>query len=289
MGAVVSGFMCGDQLQITSMKKSLTFEPMNWRYRPQQVARPDWPQDQRFMVPRHCFAVTAVGRDKVPKQCVLLVACQEGDCTAANAQLHMDDSEAAAAYASRFNKQMITGMGHVLDIADQGEAAPVLKVCAPVTCQVLASSSPDVLARGMVCLLIPYPHAELQKYVFLGQEEFEEVPQTYFHYCAFASAGQEFVCDIQGTEAGNGEIHILDPVVLRTEKTQVQQYITQQWATQAGKTVLQSSPGPRIVPSDEMFDRMHPKCGQLCQSFDPMRKGAKGKKGLCGINVTCMN
>jgi hypothetical protein len=282
-GAVVSGFMCGDQIHVIAMKREPALEALNWRYR--EDLRSAWPQDHRFMVPRNCFSVTVVGRDRTPKQCVLLVPRQDSDATVAMAQIHMDDAVATATYAGHFNKKMGQALGNVVDFASPDDSAPNLRICAPVACQVLAASSPEVLSRGMACLVIPYPHAEVRKFVFLGGEDFCEVPQAFFHFSAFVSGGQEFVCDIQGTEDVSGDIHILDPIVLRAERTKVQQYITQQWATQAGKTVLQPAVGPLIGPSGEKFDAMHPKCGQLCQSFDPMRKGAKGKKAMFG--VTC--
>jgi len=286
LGALVSRFMCGDQVMITSIQKLPAFECMNWRYRTDLSGA--WPQDTRFTCPRHCLLVHVISRDRRETQCVLTLGCQKDDTTTATAQAHMDDAVAATAYAAGFNKQMIQGLGNIVDIGSPGESAPSLKVCAPVTCQVLQSSSPEILPRGMTCTMAPYPHQEVQKFVFLGGEDFLEVPQTYFHYAAFASGGNEFVCDIQGAEDENGEIHILDPVVLRTEKTKVEQYITKQWATQAGKTILQQPANcPVVGPSEERFDALHPRCGQLCQSFDPMRKGAKGKKALCGI--TCLH
>jgi hypothetical protein len=220
-------------------------------------------------------------------RCVLQVPCSEADCTKVNAQMHLDDAAAAATYASRFNMQMLQGMGNVIDIADQGESVPTLKVAAPVLCTVLSSSSPELMSRGGVCTLAPYKDLEVNKYVFIGGEDFCEVPQAYFHYASWASKGEEFVSDIQGVEDEVGNFTIIDPVVLRTEKTKVQQYITTYMASQQGRELPPAPTGPHVGPTNDRFEMLHPKCGPLCSSFDPMRKGAKGKKNVCGVNVTC--
>merc|ERR1719478_982569 len=85
-----------------------------------------------------------------------------------NAQLHIQDAEIATAHAARFNQQMAQTAGNIMDIRDQGEAPPTVKICAPVACEVLSPSAPEVLPRGSACTLTPYPHSEVVKFVFDG-------------------------------------------------------------------------------------------------------------------------
>merc|ERR1712070_237357 len=103
---------------------------------------------------------------------------------------------------------------------------------APVACEVVASSAPDILPRGAACTVTPYQQPEVVKFVFDGADEFSEVPQAFFHFAAFATGGQEFVCDIQGAEDDNG-FHLIDPVVLREDTTNVKQFLTSITAQQA--------------------------------------------------------
>lgn len=285
-GAIVSGLKCGDQLTILSTRKVGGLDPLGWRYR--EDVRPYWPEDYRFQVPRIALLASVICRDQSETQCILQMPAPVSERTMTNARLHMEDAEAVASYASKFNTQMIHGMGVNMDMGMPGEAPPSLKVCAPVACEVLQSSSPEHFARGQACMLTPYAFREVHKFVFMGgdSDDFLEVPQAFFHHSAFVSGGKEFVCDIQGCEDDHGEIQILDPVVLRAEQPKLQQYLSTYMATQAGKTLPPPAVG-NMGPTDERFDRLHPRCGGLCQSFDPNRRGAKGKKGLCGI--TCMN
>jgi hypothetical protein len=283
-GALVSGLKCGDQLTILSTRRVSGLDPLGWRYR--EDVRPYWPEDYRFQVPRMSLLATVISREQRETQCVLQMPAPVGERTMTNARLHMEDAEAAASYAKQFNTQMFQGMGMNVDMGMPGEAPPSLKICAPVACEVLQSSSPEHFARGQACMLTPYKYKEVHKFVFMGADDFLEVPQAFFHYAAHISGGKEFVCDIQGCEDDQGEIQILDPVILRAETPKIQQYISSYMATQAGKTLPPPAIGDK-GPTDERFDRLHPKCGQLCQSFDPMRRGAKGKKGMCG--VSCMS
>jgi len=283
-GAIVSGLKVGDQLTILSTRKVGGLDPLGWRYR--DDVRPYWPQDYRFQVPRITLLASVISRDQRETQCVLQMPAPIDDRTMTNARLHMEDAEAAAIYAGKFNSQMIRAMGVNMEMGMPGEAPPSLKVCAPVACEVLQSSSPQEFARGQACILTPYAFREVHKFVFMGGEDFLEVPQAFFHHAAHTSGGTEFVCDIQGMEDDRGEIQILDPIILRAEQHKLQQYISSYMATQAGKTLAPGASGD-LGPTEERFDRLHPHCGGLCQSFDPGRRGAKGKKGLCGI--TCMN
>lgn len=282
LGANVSGFMQGDQIVMTSLRKAKGLEPLSWRYR--NDVRAVWPPSYRFQVPRENLMAEVLSRDNRITRCVVQVPQVATERTMDNAQLHLQDAEIATARATGFNEMSQQQKGNMMDFRDQGEAPPTVKVCAPVACEVLSSSAPEILPRGAACTVTPYPHSEVIKFVFDGADEFLEVPQAFFHFAAFASGGTEQVCDIQGMEDDNGGIHLLDPVVLRQDTANVQQFLST--FTAAQKPDPAKKFGPDHAPTDERFDRLHPRCGQMCQSFDPMRRGAKGKKGYCGI--TCM-
>lgn len=281
-GAYVSGYKVGDQIQITFLRKAKGLDPLGWRYR--NDVRGVWPQSYRFQVPRENLFADVTSRDGRTTRCVLQVPQDATQKTHENAQLHVEDAERATAHASRFNAQMLKAMGNVMDLREQGEAPPSVKICAPVACEVLSSSAPEILPRGSACTVTPYPHEEVVKYVFDGADEFMEVPQAFFHYAAFVSGGTEFVCDLQGMEDDSGCVLLIDPVVLREDKANMSAFLN---TTLLEKAKPERKFGPDHAPTEDRFDRLHPRCGQLCQSFDPMRRGAKGKKGFCGI--TCMN
>lgn len=283
LGANVSGFKVGDQITISSLRKARGLEALGWRYRSDVKAL--WPPSYRFQAPRHNLMAEVLSRDGRTTQCVVQVPVEADDRSMENAQRHVEDAEIATSHARRFNEQMSQSLGNMMDVHDPGEAPPALKICAPVACEVVSSSAPEILPRGSACTVTPYPHSEVVKYVFNGADDFMEVAQSFFHFAAFASGGSEFVCDLQGAEHENGEVHLIDPIVLREEKPGVTGFLSTMTSTQQAPP-RKLDIGPEYAPTGERFDRLHPKCGQICQTFDPMRRGAKGKKGVCGI--TCM-
>jgi hypothetical protein len=283
LGANVSGFVCGDQIIITSLRKAKGAEALSWRYKDE--FRAGWPDNYKFQVPRHYATAEVISRDGKFTICMVQVPLQATQRTMENAQMHIEDAEVAASFASGFNQQMIKMAAGA--VGDAGEGVPCLKVCAPVACEVLSSSAPDILPRGAACTVTPYPQQEVSKFVFSGADDYLEVPQAYFHYAAFASGSEQFVCDLQGYEDEEGAFHLIDPVVLgksQSAKANVTKLLST--FTEPQKAGFERKDGPLHGPTDDRFDRLHPRCGQLCQSFDPMRRGAKCKKGLCG--VTCM-
>jgi len=282
-GANVSGFKVGDQIVMASLNKAKGLDALSWRYRDQ--VRAQWPQSYRFQVPRISLVADVVSRDQKVTRCVVQVPQVASARTMENARLHVEDAEIAAAHASRFNGYMAEKFGHGMDPRQQGEHPPGVKICAPVACEVLSSSAPDALPRGAACTVTPYPFPEVSKFVFDGADEFLDVPQAFFHFAAFATGGADLVCDIQGWEDEDGGLHLIDPVVLGGNKPVVTQYLS---TLAAGDQAPPARPsGPDHAPSEQRFDKLHPRCGEICRTFDPMRHGAKGKKGFCGI--TCMN
>jgi len=281
-GANVSGFKVGDQIVIASLAKAKGLETLCWRYRDQ--VRASWPQSYRFQAARACLVADVISRDQKITRCVVQVPFAPNERTMDNARSHVEDSEIATAHASKFNGYMAEKFGvNIIDPRDQGEAPPAVKVCAPVACEVVSSSAPDLLPRGAACTVTPYPFPEVFKFVFDGADEFLDVPQSYFHFAVWSTGGADMVCDIQGWEDDNGAVHIIDPVVLGGNKPAAMQYLSTRLLEQAASS---RPSGPDHMPSEQRFDRLHPRCGEICRTFDPMRHGAKGKKGYCGI--TCM-
>jgi len=283
LGANVSGFKVGDQIVVASLNKAKALDALGWRYRDQ--VRAAWPQSYRFQVPRAHLVADVVSRDHKVTRCVVQVPLVPNERTMENARLHVEDAEIATGHATSFNRYMADKFGgNMMDQRQQGEAPPSVKVCAPVACEVLSTNAPEVLPRGAACTVTPYPFPEVMKFVFDGADEFLDVPQAYFHFAAFATGGADMVCDIQGWEDDYGGMHLIDPVVLGGNKPAVSQYLS---TLAAGEQAAPPRPsGPDHAPSDQRFDRLHPRCGEICRSFDPTRHGAKGKKGYCGI--TCM-
>lgn len=119
-----------------------------------------------------------------------------------------------------------------------------------------------------MCTLTPYQFDEVDKFVFEGNEKFHELPQTFFHYVAWISGGKEMVCDLQGSLSDEGELTLIDPVLIRAGTNGVWDRIT-------------CAPPNSKMPLPPLFDVLHPRCGQMCKSFDPSR-AVKARRIGCG-------
>merc|ERR1711920_106826 len=75
--------------------------------------------------------------------------------------------------------------------------------------------------RGEVVSLLRLPSSEVGKFVFDGSEEFLELPHAFFHYVTWFSGGREMAFDLQGAEHDDGDVILVDPCLLRTEKAGV--------------------------------------------------------------------
>lgn len=276
-GANVSGFKLGDELQV-SLYRCQGLEPLSWRYRDNHKS--GWPSDYRYQTVKTNMLAVVDGPHGNEVQCVLQVPSELREQTLDNVRLDLNDAFAATSYASRFNTMMLQSQGHQ-DMHAAPEVIPTVKICAPVACEVMATTASDILPRGSFCTLALYPHREVKKFVFEGREEFEEVPQAFFHFAVFASGSKELVSDLQGMDDDSGGLTLLDPIVFRTAQPSVGALLS----TMMMSTKQDSNGSEDRV--EQLFNGLHPKCGQICTQFDPGRRGSKGKKGMCGI--TCMH
>mmetsp|Transcript_99468 Transcript_99468/g.172665 ORF Transcript_99468/g.172665 Transcript_99468/m.172665 type:complete len:312 (-) Transcript_99468:175-1110(-) len=277
MGAKVSGFKLGDELQI-ALYKCQGLQPLSWRYRDNHKS--GWPSSYRYQTVKTSMLALVDGPHGNDVQCVLQVPAEPSEQTLDNVRLDVMDASAATSYASRFNTMMLQSQGHQ-EMNAAPEVVPTVKICAPVACEVMASTSPDILPRGSFCTLALYPHREVKKFVFEGREEFLEVPQAFFHFAVFLSGSKELVSDLQGMDDDSGGLTLLDPIVFRTEQPSVGTLLS---TMMTSKKDNNGSSADRV---EQLFNGLHPNCCMICGQFDPGRRGPKGKKGMCGI--TCMH
>jgi len=211
--------------------------------------------------------------------CMVVVSNNPEDRTHANIELDLKDSADVASYASRFNQQLQQVFG------ESGGAVPGVKVCGPVGCEVIKSSSTQFAAPGQAITIIPYPFAEIKKFVFDGSEDFLEVPQAFFHHAAWLSNSHEFICDLQGMEDDDNNVILVDPCIIRAPKPTVGNLLTT-FATSVVQKEKENIP-QQVTPdvSSDRFDALHPRCSQLCKVFDPHRRS--GVKRHCGLNLSC--
>jgi len=280
-GAYTSSFSVGEQLCIEKLDTLPGLEPLSFRFRERD--RASWPSSHRFQSLRRTWRVNVVGTAS-KRPCVLQMTIVPVMRTLDNVDLDIDDARDSISYATRFNLHQQRQQE-----AEGGDTPPCLRVAAPVACTVLHTSFPAMIPVGTACTLIPYPLMEVQKYVFDGSEDFQELPQAYFHYAAFASNGKEMVCDIQGGELDTGDFLLIDPCVLRTELPKVSDLVhavavnavAAATSERAGTTGASSSRA--LGPTAERFDALHPRCAQVCRGFDPQRRSVKRNAGACGM------
>jgi len=273
LGAVLGGFRVGETLALEHLRVPDGFEPLGARFR--EGTRSRWPESYRFQVSRRSWRVNVRSESGTVQSCVLQCAVLPQERTLANAELDFVDAGDAVAYASRFNS-------HQQQQAE-GESAPTVKVAVPAVCSVVESCFPAMIPQGTACTLTPFPDVDVQKFVFDGTEDFLELPQTFFHYAAFSSNGKHFACDLQGTQTDSGDIILIDPVILRAAAPSVNGVVN----AAAGAAMGGTGPQAIMGPTGARFDELHPKCAQLCHSFDAGRKTAKRNVGLCGMGGAC--
>lgn len=245
--------------------------------------RHQWPQGYRYSTPRRfwrCKAVCQDGQGGFEEHiCMLVIADAPEDRTEVNIEADLKDAEDTASYCSRFNKQLQKQFG-------ESGGVPGVLVCAPVGCEVIKCCSQQFASPGEYMTIIPYPFAEVKKFLFDGSEDFLEVPQAFFHHACWLSSSNEFVCDLQGVEDDDGNVILVDPCIVRAPKATVGDLlntIAPSMRSMAGK---ENVPQVATDVSSDRFDALHPRCSQLCKVFDPHRRSANCKRH-CGLNISC--
>ncbi|CAE8656028.1 unnamed protein product [Polarella glacialis] len=197
--------------------------------------------------------------------CLVQAAKEPSDRIASTYSDNLKDAWNTASYANRFNL-------HVTQQHGKADTNPLIavQVCIPVVCEVIASTTPHWFAAGDFVTVCAYPQQEVQKFIFDGNEPFQDVPQAFFHYAAATSGGKDIVWDLQGCrEQNSGTYLLVDPVVRRRPPATVRNLF---FATVGNERGL-----GKVSPNPKQIDLLHPKCTRLCETFDPERLAAYGK------------
>lgn len=281
-GARIGPFGLGDDIAVMEMRHVQALDPLEWR---QELAnssrsRSHWPdEDDRLRIKFNYFKAKVVVSDGAQgfdeHWCLLQAAASPKDRTLEVAKASVEDAIIAANYAHKFNAN--TAQLHEEEEGGNHDAESVVgvRVCIPVACYVLGGMAQEIGQPGQAVLVTKFPFPQVKKFVFDGKEEFQELPQAFFHYCSWLSGGSEVVADIQGVEDEDGDIHLVDPVILRPGKETV-------------GSLIGALAAPRDGEADSKeklrFELLHPKCGPLCKAFDPLRRAPHGRRH-CGLSV----
>lgn len=244
-------------------------------------AMPRFPDGTRFSIPKR-FARARIDQ----KWYLLQVAAHSDDRNMENVKADIIDARDTAAWAQRFNRHLATAVRGE-DPDAHGGSAPGVQICAPIGCCVLETAIPQLAGQrhGEVVTLAPYPANDVTKFILDGNEEFLEMPHAFFHYVCWASGGRELPFDLQGAEDNEGGVLLVDPVLLRKERSGVQDLLGPILDSRnLSKTSTELSRD--VGPSPERFEVLHRRCGPLCRTFDPNCRTSKGKK-VCGMDVHC--
>mmetsp|Transcript_97659 Transcript_97659/g.209548 ORF Transcript_97659/g.209548 Transcript_97659/m.209548 type:complete len:337 (+) Transcript_97659:120-1130(+) len=280
MGTLLSPFSLTDELVVEALDIRLSkgWEVLTWRHdrhqkESQLQGKVPFPQGPRFSVPKRYT------RAKIGKSWYLLqVAIAPEERIMERVKEDIVDAKDVASYAHSFNTHLVRASGGNEDTKTgvDEDQVPRVMICAPVAVSVIESTIPQIVG-GEVMLLCPLPAEDLRKFVFDGSEDFLEMPQAFFHYSTWFSGGREMLFDLQGAESDDGDVLLVDPCVLRAPKPGVVDMLRPLVESKLG---VQGQGDPDL--SEERFDMLHRRCGPLCKTFDPDRKGARGRK-MCGL------
>jgi len=295
LGSILFPFKAGEEIGILDLQQVKAWDALRWRF--EQSARersagrstqrrPSWPDSPRCGLRRNYYRAHVLAADGqggfVEHYCMLEVISDKQQRRMENIQIDLEDAKDAASHAHRFNLYLSRTLANQHGATAVDEEVPTLKVAAPIGCFVVGGVAANVAAPGDAVLLAPYSAQEVHKFVYDGSEDFNELPQAFFHYTACQTGGNIFVCDIQGVEGDDGGFTLIDPVVLRAPRPGIRDLLG----------VVVSGPGQgsggvdQEGPSPERFDAVHPRCGELCKVFDPQRRSAHQRKH-CGLGVSC--
>lgn len=277
-GACLGPFGLGDDVGISELEPCKGFDMMRWRQGGSSSSScrspllPRW--GERFTAPHDFYRAkvhVSDGKDGIEDYwCLLSVATKAQDRSIEICQAAVDDAVTAASFAHRFNERTAKMQEEHGGGGEGAESVIGVRVCVPVACYIIGGHS-EVAGAGEAVTLALYPYKTVQKYVFDGSEPFLELPQAFFHFCHHQSGGREVVVDLQGVEDEDGDIFIVDPVVIRPPPPTVGNLLG---------VLLQD---PKAASEEQLrFDTWHPRCGQLCKAFDPTRKSAYCRRA-CGL------
>jgi len=224
--------------------------------------------------------------------CMLQVASDPDQRNMVTLSKVLKDCDTVASFAHRFNMQ-VAQEADGTEIPNYGpdDATPDVTICAPSILKVDESPVRQFLAPGAYVAIYPYRWTDVQKFVFEGAEAYLELPQAFFHYVTWLSGGSSLITDLQGIESDSGSVLLINPSVVHGARSPAPS-----WGVDTLFKTL-SHPGykPAVdnettsketTPSQELFNRLHPHCGPLCQHFDPGRR-AKPLKRHCGVPLQC--
>lgn len=269
LGAVVSGLKAGDEVDVFDFRTFRGLDALRMRYvdvHAHPESGPEWPLTYRFTVFRRAWQVDMVDRKtQAIKKMVLQMAAEPSARSRSNVNKDVDDSKKAAAYAHKFNMQQL---GEDQKDVKEDEINHGVKIAAPAGCEIVDSSFPAMFQPGDFCTLTPYHEDEVEKFLFSGRERFLDLPQALFHYAAWLSNGKELMCDLQGCSDDDGNLILMDPVIIQS-------------GADSAKDVICGPVGMPRGGLPAMFEQLHPRCGQACRVFDPQRT-TKGRHVGCG-------
>ncbi|CAE8678337.1 unnamed protein product [Polarella glacialis] len=283
LGARQSPFGAGDEVAITKLQRVPGWEPLGWRQErcAKQHAALDggkvWPgpEESRFSTAQRFWGAKVMSSDGKggleEHWCLLQVAVAKKDREMEKTKQIVQDADDVAAYAHRFNDHLTRTCGD-----GDPDALPSVRVSAPVACFVIDGCMPEVAQPGESVTLTVLPANQIRKFLFEGGEDFIELPQAFFHYVAWSSGGNELLGDLQGLQ-DDQDILLVDPVVLRTAKAAAKDLLGALMSTDP----LEAESVGRAA---KRFDLWHPRCGQICKSFDPQRRSIHARRA-CGMSL----
>eukprot|EP00930_Biecheleria_cincta_P098302 TRINITY_DN89973_c0_g1_i1.p1 TRINITY_DN89973_c0_g1~~TRINITY_DN89973_c0_g1_i1.p1 ORF type:complete len:374 (-),score=65.63 TRINITY_DN89973_c0_g1_i1:49-1125(-) len=309
-GARHTGFELDDEVAVQRMEVVPGLEPLSWRrnfsvaagmgssldeadilaarkgYSRASSSSPPWLTAELSQQRRHSWRTRILAchperpDEFVEHQCLMQVPVDPEMRTVESFAQDLKDACVASSYAHQFNLQL-TRLRALKELQERNNADVTkievgVQVCVPVICEVLGSSMPHFVSTGDFVLVSLLESEQVRKFVFNGEEPFEEMPQAFFHFVASTSSGKELCWDLQGyREPRSGITLLTSPSVKELPAASVGD--------------LFSSVAPGAVPSPglklaQQFNVLHPRCTAVCEAFDPDRKGALGK----GTFSVCM-
>jgi len=304
LGARLTGFSVDDEIAVLKLDSVAGWDCLNWRARERAVRDPQGyhksksssmsPTSPRCppswlptgmisnaMQRRLFWRATVLACDpddpEITREhpCLVQVAADPMERTLEGLAADLKDAWTVASYANRFNLHLsrqanadLSASDGILSFGSGREAKPhiAVQVCVPVVCEVIGSVMPHYMCTGDFALVSLLDSDHVEKFVYNGYEEFNDNAQAFFHFCTALSSGKEVPWDLQGhVEKNSGCVVLQNPCVQRRPQIGLGDILT------AGRS------DPREMTASQQFDFLHPKCNDMCETFDCDRRGAYGK------------